>query len=188
MPTNSAAQTLWCHGSSVQSPDLTKSSESQIAWPQKPMDCNYYSSMVRSEAVWHCSPPPQLDVSLNLFSDAVSENKIGLSGYGSPLPSRPNNSQSEKGPSNPDSSAGCRLFGFNISSNLTANVSSLDRETPQSSVAAPIPSDRCQNQEASEQKVASEAPRKDSLCRQGSTLSSRSRTKVVNYYFIIYLK
>ena len=166
-------------------------------WPPKHKDPganNCYGSMVRSEGMW--PPSSQVDISLNLFPDSRGDNRpvttrSSMSCYASPVPSRPNN-QVEKGTKS-DASTGCRLFGINLTSkcNSTSTASPPDREPGCSIVvpsidkgstpAAASEGDRAQNQEASklsmEQKIASDSPQKGQS-KQGSTLSSRSRTKV----------
>lgn len=196
--TNSAASTFWYQGS-TQSLELTQlcstpevqSSDSQVVWPLKQKDSgngNYYASKVRSEGIW---PSPHVNVSLNLFPDSTGDNKTVsarsvLSGYASPISSRPN---AEKGAKS-EASVGCRLFGINLTSNSTtphperesacsAVGSSCDKGSTPTAVSE---ADRNYNQEVSklskDQKILSEAPQKDTQNKLGSSLSSRSRTKV----------
>ncbi|PON97280.1 Auxin response factor [Trema orientale] len=198
--TNSAASAFWFQGS-TQSVELTQlgstaevqSSDSQIALPLKQKDMsngNYYGSMVRSEGVWSS---PHVDISLNLFPDSTGDNKAVsarsvLSGYTSPVSSRPNNSV-EKGTKS-EASVCCRLFGINLTSHSTT-PSHPEREPACSVVAscsdkgstpAAAPEADKAQQELSklstDQKIISEVLRKDTQSKQGSTLSSRSRTKV----------
>lgn len=181
-----------------------QSSDSQVAWPLKQKDTsngNYYGSMVRSEGIWPSSP--RVDVSLNLYQDSAGDNKAGsarsvLSGYGSPISSRPNN-QAEKGMKS-EASVGCRLFGINLTSHSTS-PSHPERESACSLMtsssdkgcipAAAPDADKTHNQEVSkltmDQKTISEVPLKDTQSKQGSTLSSRSRTKV-NFYWLVVFK
>ncbi|GLU00831.1 hypothetical protein SLE2022_181700 [Rubroshorea leprosula] len=206
--TNSAASTFWYHGS-TQSHDLTQlgsakevqSSESQVIWPmrQKETDSNHvgsncsYTSKVHAESTWL---PSHTNVSLNLFPDAMGENKTPtsrpfLSGYPSPAPLRPSNGavhdQVDIGKKS-ESSTGCRLFGINLSNSsgsppekepASATVNSSCLRGP---VLATLDADRVQNVDSSkafkEQKqVSVEASPKEMQTKQGCAISNSTRTR-----------
>ncbi|XP_050237201.1 auxin response factor 18-like [Mercurialis annua] len=212
--TNSAASPFWYPGS-TQSHELNQlggaaevqSSDSQVVWSmrQKEIDSNLISgnsfcgSKVRPEDIWTSSP--RMNISLGLFSDSADDrrtitSKSFISGYASPIPSRQSNGllhdQIENG-KKCENSAGCRLFGINLTGNSSdagppqdrdALLLNIDSNGTRGSPLAVGGSDEVQKMDASkvaskEQKeVASEVMPKETHSKLGSTYSTRTRTKV----------
>lgn len=202
--TNSAASAFWYHGP-TQSNDLTQmgsaselqSCETQVGWPSRQKEITSNGSRVRAEGVWPSSP--HVNVSLDLFPDSTEDNKTVtarsiLSNYTSPVSAKLSNGlvydHVEKGMKS-ETFQGCRLFGIDLTKNSNSSAPS-DREVAvvmssgarRPSPAAASEADRTQNLDTSkssskEQKqLISEVLLKEMQNKQGSTLSTRTRTKV----------
>ncbi|XVF22360.1 hypothetical protein REPUB_Repub12eG0166000 [Reevesia pubescens] len=200
---NSAGSAFWCRGP-TQSHELTQvgSTPEFRSSEQKDIDNGLvnrsggYNSRTRPENAW--PPSPHVNVSLNLFPDSMDDhNKTAtpqtvLTEYASPVQSRPSNGmihdEVEKG-NKFETSAGCRLFGFNLTDGASA-AAPQDKEQPSTTVdyngvrgSIPVASHVDQNPETSksskEQKqVASETSTKEMQAKQVTTSSMRTRTKV----------
>ncbi|XP_009375411.2 auxin response factor 18 isoform X2 [Pyrus x bretschneideri] len=202
--TNSAASAFWYH-SSPQTAELNQlggvpevqSSSSQIVWPMRQKESNsssYSSSRVCSDGIWPSSP--NVNVSLSLFPDSRESNKnvtMGsvLSSFASPITSKPNNvpmhDQVEKGKKS--GTLGFRLFGCNLTNNTKTTcpqeIEPVFKTMP-SGAKGPIPADAFESDQildvsklSKEQKqVIFEASPKETQGKQGSTLLTRTRTKV----------
>ncbi|KAJ4728098.1 Auxin response factor [Melia azedarach] len=201
--TNSASSAFWYQGS-TQSHELTQlgsaaevqSCESQVVWPidgNLANSSNGSNTRIAPEGMWPSSP--RLNVSLNLFPDSRNDTKIvaarsPLSVYAS---ARPSNGlihdQVEKGKKS-DTPMGCRLFGIDLkhNSNIVAPLGKeiADLIIDSSGIKGPRAAsdyDKAQNQDASNspkemKQMTAEALPKETLNKQGSIASTRSRTKV----------
>ncbi|KAJ6686421.1 AUXIN RESPONSE FACTOR 11 [Salix purpurea] len=208
---NSAASSFWYHGS-TQSHELAQlgcstevqSSESHVwSMRQKEIDSNLLNNSsscntrARPEGMWPSSP--HMNVSLNFFPDSAGDNDFAttrsiISGFSSPMSSRQSNclisEQVEKGRKY-ENSAGCRLFGIDLTSNSGSSAPPekepaypiVDSNGTKVLVPAASEAERAQTMDVSmyskEQKqVLSEALLKESRSKQGSATSTRTCTKV----------
>ncbi|KAJ6334672.1 hypothetical protein OIU78_011521 [Salix suchowensis] len=208
---NSAASSFWYHGS-TQSHELAQlgcstevqSSESHVwSMRQKEIDSNLLNNSsscntrARPEGIWPSSP--HMNVSLNFFPDSAGDNDFAttrsiISGFPSPMSSRQSNclisEQVEKGRKY-ENSAGCRLFGIDLTSNSGSSAPPekesaypiVDSNGTKVLVPAASEAERAQTMDVSmyskEQKqVLSEALLKESRSKQGSATSTRTCTKV----------
>ncbi|KAJ6404361.1 hypothetical protein OIU84_012528 [Salix udensis] len=209
---NSAASSFWYHGS-TQSHELAQlgcstevqSSESHVwSMRQKEIDSNLLNSSsscntrARPEGIWPSSP--HMNVSFNFFPDSAGDNEFAttrsiISGFPSPMSSRQSNclineQQVEKGRKY-ENSAGCRLFGIDLTSNSGSSAPPekepaypiVDSNGTKVLVPAASEAERAQTMDVSmyskEQKqVFSEALLKESQSKQGSATSTRTCTKV----------
>ncbi|KAJ6390655.1 hypothetical protein OIU77_024797 [Salix suchowensis] len=207
----SAASSFWYHGS-TQSHELAQlgcstevqSSESHVwSMRQKEIDSNLLNNSsscntrARPEGIWPSSP--HMNVSLNFFPDSAGDNDFAttrsiISGFPSPMSSRQSNclisEQVEKGRKY-ENSAGCRLFGIDLTSNSGSSAPPekesaypiVDSNGTKVLVPAASEAERAQTMDVSmyskEQKqVLSEALLKESRSKQGSATSTRTCTKV----------
>ncbi|KAJ6686420.1 AUXIN RESPONSE FACTOR 4-RELATED [Salix purpurea] len=207
----SAASSFWYHGS-TQSHELAQlgcstevqSSESHVwSMRQKEIDSNLLNNSsscntrARPEGMWPSSP--HMNVSLNFFPDSAGDNDFAttrsiISGFSSPMSSRQSNclisEQVEKGRKY-ENSAGCRLFGIDLTSNSGSSAPPekepaypiVDSNGTKVLVPAASEAERAQTMDVSmyskEQKqVLSEALLKESRSKQGSATSTRTCTKV----------
>ncbi|KAF9616419.1 hypothetical protein IFM89_029673 [Coptis chinensis] len=140
---SSAASPFWYPGSNpshdllgLSGPEI-QSSESQIVWPPKQKDGNLFNNSStcssRNLPEGARSSAPLLKVPLNLFQDVDEDHKTdsawGLSGYSMHDQSpKPKNDLFETG-RKPEIAGGCRLFGFELTSNTHVPPPSLTVST-----------------------------------------------------------
>ncbi|XP_050385256.1 auxin response factor 18 [Argentina anserina] len=197
--TNSTASPLWYQGSnqSAEPNHLggvaeVQSSGSQAAWPPRQKESNgssYSSRIICAEGIWSYSP--NVNVSLSLFADSKEGNKnvttgSTLPGFSSP-PSKPCNGsvqdQLETGKKS-ESSSGFRLFGYDVPNSTTASLHERESMFTTASCGAKGPNlaadQGLDNAQISKDhmQVLPDMPPIETQSKQGSTVSTRSRTKV----------
>ncbi|PRQ58506.1 putative transcription factor ARF family [Rosa chinensis] len=201
--TNSIASPFWYQGSnqSVEPTQLgsvaeVQSSGSQAVWPPRQKESNgssYSSSRICAEGIWPSSP--KVNVSLSLFADSQEGNKNVSMGSTPPSfpspPSKPSNGpvhdQLETGKKS-ESSSGFRLFGYDVPNSITARFREREpmfttvccgAKGPILAAASELDQDLEISKISKEQmQVVSEMPPIETQSKQGSTVSTRSRTKV----------
>ncbi|KAK8500396.1 hypothetical protein V6N12_013920 [Hibiscus sabdariffa] len=182
-----------------------QSSESQVMWPMRQKEADYgrisssggYNSRTRPENAWPHSP--FLNVSLNLFPDSLGDKnktktpQTAITCYASSFQSAPSHGQKqeqvEKG-KKPETSTGCRLFGFNLTDSTSAAAPTykeqastpVDLNCVRESLPDVFHTDQIPetaNSSKEQKHVASETSTKEMLAKkQGASTSTRSRTKV----------
>jgi auxin response factor len=179
-----------------------QSSESHVwSMRQKEIDSNLNNngscnSRARPEGIWPSSS--HMNVSLNFFPDSAADNKCAktqsiISGFASSISRQSNgliNEQVERGRKF-ENSVGCRLFGIDLTSN--SGIAAVPEKEPaypivdyngtQGLVPASSEAEKAQTMDVSmsskEQKqVVPDTLAKESQSKQGSTTSTRTRTKV----------
>lgn len=191
--TNSTSPPFWYQGS-IPSHEPTQlagstevqSNENQVVWPLRAKETD--NSRFRPLGIWPSSP--HMNVSIHhLFADPKLDNenvsaRSILSGYAPSLPLRPcNDANTERAEEvkKSETSAGCRLFGFDLKNNSN---------TVKKSTSPPAPdSDKPQNLDTKEMKQANaEVLAKEPQSKAGSAApSSRTRTKVNYVKFLLLL-
>ncbi|BFG22181.1 hypothetical protein CerSpe_084550 [Prunus speciosa] len=206
--TNSPASAFWYHGSTqtVELNQLggvpeVQSSGSQVVWPLRQKESNsnsYSSSRIYSEGIWPSSP--HVNVSLSLFPDSKEGNKNVTTGsvlssiasrVSSKASSKPSNTliPGQVGKEKKSDSSDLWLFGYNLTNNSktvsppesepVCKTMSCGGKGPITAAAFEVDQDLDVSKLSKEQKqVISEASPGETQGKQGSTLSTRTRTKV----------
>ncbi|XP_042981861.1 auxin response factor 18 isoform X1 [Carya illinoinensis] len=197
--TNSAASAIWYHGS-TQSHELTQlsaaaevvqSCDTSVAWPSRMKEINNNRSRVRAEGTWSSSP--HVNISLDLFSDSLEDNKTvtlqsTLSDFLSPVSSRISNglvNDHVEKEIKSETSLGCRLFGIDLTKNsetialatMVSGGAKGQSPTAASKVNAVHKPDAKSSKE--QKQLIPDESLKETLSKQGSILSTRTRTKKV---------
>ena len=180
-----------------------QSSESHVwSMRQKEIDSNLNNSggcnsWARPEGIWPSSS--HMNVSLNFFPDSVGDNKCAktqsiISGFASSISSRQSNGlineQVERGRKF-ENSVGCRLFGIDLTSN--SGIAAAPEKEPaypivdyngtKGLVPASSEAEKAQTMDVSmsskkQKQVVPDTLGKELQGKQGSTTSTRTRTKV----------
>lgn len=185
--TNSAASAIWYHGSTQLSAAAdVHSCETSVAWPSRLKEINNNRSRVRAEGTWSSSP--HVNISLDLFSNSLEDDKTvtlqsTLSDFVSPVSSRLSNCLANdhvEKEIKSETSLGCRLFGIDLTKNsetiALATLGSGGGKGHSSTAASKA--NTLHEPDAKSSKEQKQHIPDESLSKQGSTLSTRTRTKV----------